>query len=392
MFLNLKTMENEKTFFALPMRSSSEEIQSDFDFIGSQKFFSEIFGNIIGIGAVINENRQIVYVNNDFLTILGVPSLELVLGKRPGEVVSCIHSIEEPNGCGTSMACSFCGAVNAILESQKTGIRSIKETRISTNVNGRQHSLDLNVSSTPIHLEDRKYYVLMLQDISNEKKRNALERIFFHDILNTAGGLNGMLSILKTKIDPDEAHNLIELSEETSRDLVEEIISQRQIRAAENGEMEVKIERLNSSELLASAIKKVTLSESGQNKKINIVKGPYDQDFDTDRILFQRVLLNLLMNALEATRDGGVVTVGVEDSEKCLIFRVKNEGVMSKEVQLQLFQRSFSTKGKNRGLGTYSIKLLAEGYLNGKVTFVSTVDSGTIFSVELFKVWPGNKN
>lgn len=34
-------------------------------------------------------------------------------------------------------------------------------------------------------------------------------------------------------------------------------------------------------------------------------------------------------------------------------------------VQLQIFNRSFSTKGKGRGTGTYSMKLLTKRYLKG---------------------------
>jgi signal transduction histidine kinase len=44
-----------------------------------------------------------------------------------------------------------------------------------------------------------------------------------------------------------------------------------------------------------------------------------------------------------------------------------------------MFQRSFSTKGAGRGLGSYSVKLLSERYLNGKVSFTSSEDEGTTF-------------
>jgi sensor histidine kinase regulating citrate/malate metabolism len=54
---------------------------------------------------------------------------------------------------------------------------------------------------------------------------------------------------------------------------------------------------------------------------------------------------------------------------------------MPKEVQLQLFQRSFSTKGRGRGIGTYSIKLLTEKYLRGKVDFISNEGTGTTFNL-----------
>jgi sensor histidine kinase regulating citrate/malate metabolism len=56
---------------------------------------------------------------------------------------------------------------------------------------------------------------------------------------------------------------------------------------------------------------------------------------------------------------------------------------MPEEVKLQVFKRSFSTKGKGRGLGTYSIKLLTEKFLKGKVYFISEENFGTEFTIEI---------
>jgi len=383
-------MEDSDTHFAPAKRSTEEEIVSESKLVGSQTLFTEIFETIAGIAAVIDSNRQIVFANNDFLSLLGVTSIEPILGKRPGEVVSCIHSEEEHAECGTSTACQFCGAVNAILESQKTGKKSTKETRISTSVLGKQSSLDLNVTSTPIILSGSVFYVLMLQDISNEKRRNALERIFFHDLLNSVSGLNGILSILKEGTDPEEARELINISEEASREIVEEIVEQRQLRAAESGEMIAKIEKVNAFELLSSAIKKISLHESGRNRRISYSVRHGELNFETDKILLQRVLVNLLKNALEASPEEGIVEVGIEDLSNSLRFWIKNKGVMTEEIQLQLFQRSFSTKGNSRGIGTYSIKLLTENYLKGKVSFVSNETDGTIFRVDLKKTFPAD--
>ena len=52
---------------------------------------------------------------------------------------------------------------------------------------------------------------------------------------------------------------------------------------------------------------------------------------------------------------------------------------MPRSAQLQIFQRSFSSKGDGRGLGTYSVKLLTERYLGGSVAFDSTLEQGTTF-------------
>jgi len=380
----------EKTHYAPAVRSTTEQILKDYDLVGSQKFFTEVFGAMTGIGAVIDKNRQIVYANDDFLSLLGINSLDPILGKRPGEVISCIHAADETSGCGTSLSCAYCGAVNAIIESQKTGKKSMKETRITSEVDGTLKSWDLNIISTPVSISGNLFYVLVLQDISDEKRRSALERIFFHDLLNSAGGLNGLLTILKDGTNPIEARELINLSEEASRDIIEEILLQRQIRAAENGELEIKIELTNSIELLDSAIGKIGFHEAGKDRTIIKDKNSANVDFETDKILFQRVIINLLKNALEATEVTGTVLAGIENNEDKVTFWVKNDQVMPEDAQKQLFQRSFSTKGSGRGIGTYSIRLITENYLKGKVSFISNETEGTVFSIELSKKFPAD--
>lgn len=380
----------EETHFGPALRSTKEQILKEFELVGSQKFFTEILGTLTGIGAVLDENRQIVYANNDFLNLLGLNTLEPILGKRPGEVISCIHATEEPSGCGTSFSCAYCGAVTAILESQRSGKKAMKETRITSELDGKTQSWDLNIISTPILLSGNMFYVLVLQDISDEKRRSALERIFFHDLLNTAGGLNGLLSILKDGADPEEARELINLSEEVSRDILDEIMLHRQLRAAEMGDLQIKIEKVNSQELLSSAVGKISSHEVGKNKSVLISEKMVDVDFETDKNLFQRVIINLLKNALEASEIHNIVYAGVENEDDKIRFWVKNDSVIPKDVQMQLFQRSFSTKGTGRGIGTYSIRLLTENYLKGKVSFVSNETDGTVFSIELNKKFPAD--
>jgi signal transduction histidine kinase len=227
-----------------------------------------------------------------------------------------------------------------------------------------------------------------LQDISDEKRRAALERIFFHDLLNSVGGLNGLLTILKNGTKPEETRELINLSEEASRDIIEEILLHRQIRAAEIGELNVNIELTNSFEVIDSAIRKMGFQEAGKNKRIIKAENSVKIDLETDKILLQRVIINLMKNALEASQNGDAVSVGIDNNEGKIRFWVKNDQVIARDIQMQLFQRSFSTKGNGRGIGTYSIKLLTENYLKGKVSFVSNESDGTVFSIELNLKFP----
>ena len=128
-------------------------------------------------------------------------------------------------------------------ESQETNHKSVGKHLFHLLIDGQQKSWDLKITSTPIILANQEFYVLSLQDISYEKRLTALERIFFHDLLNIASGLNGLLTVMKDGIDPEETHELINKSEEASRDIIEEIMLYRQLRAAEDGDIQIKTEQ-----------------------------------------------------------------------------------------------------------------------------------------------------
>jgi len=96
-----------------------------------------------------------------------------------------------------------------------------------------------------------------------------------------------------------------------------------------------------------------------------------DGDPFTIFVFHRRVTGNLIQNALEACSPGDTVTVTFHNDGQPA-FSVHNESVMTEDVSLQLFERSFSTKvGTGHGIGTYSVKLLTERYLSGTVDFAS---------------------
>jgi len=377
-------MDNNSQY-AKPDRSSDDEIRSDFDILASEKMFLDVFGSISGIAAILDSNRQIVYGNNELLDMLGINSIEEIFGKRIGEAVSCQHANDNISGCGTSAACSVCGTVNAILTSQQTGGKVVRETRITTSAERLTKSLDLRVSSVPLQIKGRQYYVFAMQDISTEKRNEYLERIFLHDLLNSAGSLNGILSILKTGTNPEEERSLIEISEEASRDLVEEIIMHRKLRQAENGDLIPDFKLYSLAELVNSVVAKTKGDFCARNKEILIPEIPEGILIETDRMLFGRILMNLVKNALEASSNGDIVKIDVKCSGNLIRIEVHNRLVMNEEVRHQVFQRSFTTKGSGRGTGTYSVKLLTENYLKGRAGFVSSDSTGTVFFMEFLK-------
>ncbi len=106
---------------------------------------------------ILNKERQIIYANQLFLKTLNIDNFDAVIGKRPGEAVYCIHANQTEGGCRTTEFCKTCGAVHAILESQK-GNQSIKECRIATTSGD---ALDLEVTTTPYQHEDESFTIFL---------------------------------------------------------------------------------------------------------------------------------------------------------------------------------------------------------------------------------------
>jgi nitrogen-specific signal transduction histidine kinase len=378
----------KKTHFVQQDKTSKKQIFKEYGLAGAEKFFTEVFGAMTGLGAILDKNRQIIYANNEFLALFGIKSAESILGKAPGEVISCLNTSEELSECGSTNACSYCGIINTFLESKSTGRKTSREAQISSIIDGKHKNFDMNIISAPVSFNGDIFYVMILQDISEAKRRAVLERIFFHDLLNSVGGLYGLLTVLKEETSPEQSRRLINLSEEASRNIIEEILVQRQIRAAESGDLSVNIESVNSIELLDSAIHKIGFHRAGKESLIIRDEKSADFNIETDKILLQRVIINLLKNAMEATEPGETVSTGINDKCDKIVFWVKNNQTIPDDIKLQLFHRSFSTKGTGRGLGTYSIRLLTENFLRGKVTFTSSEEEGTIFYIELNKIFP----
>ncbi|MCF8261931.1 MAG: GHKL domain-containing protein [Melioribacteraceae bacterium] len=365
-----------ETKFATPNRTPDDKIILEAAFINKVddlKFFLNTVPNFV---VVLDKNRQIVFANDLFNQFLGIENAQPLIGRRPGEAVNCIHSDDETGGCGTSEACRECGAVRAILESQIKKVKSQQECRISLK-NG--DSLDLMVWATPYISTDGNYTIFSMSDISANKRRRALERIFFHDILNTAGSLKGYFEILEDS-DEEEKIEFIKTSRELSENLIDEIQAQKQLLAIESGEYDIEPKAFRSTDLMIDVYNTFRHNSVADGKQL-IISNAENVDLVSDEPLMRRVLVNLVKNALEASESGDRVEMLCNAREGEVEYVVKNPEVMPKSVKLQIFQRSFSTKGSGRGLGTYSIKLLTEKYLKGKVEFESEEGTGTIFRV-----------
>jgi signal transduction histidine kinase len=378
------------TYFAPAARLPREEIEREAALF-KDPLLDKLVNAVTNVVLILNKQRQIVYVNDNLLNMMGASDSSALLGRRPGEVFSCEHALTAPNGCGTCESCRFCGAVKTILASLEGRVAE-DECRITQMLGDEIAALDLRVKGTPITIEGQNYSIFAIQDISHEKRRRSLERIFFHDLLNIAGGLRTLVDLLHEQA-PKYLKDDVAMIGRYFNALLDEIHSHRMLLAAENNDLDVCPQLVEAKSLLRSAMKMYSGHEAAKNR--TLVLDPVSENFElnTDVTLLRRVLGNLIKNALEASKAGGSVTLGCAPALRSLkveappveagIFWVHNETSMSEESKSQMFKRSYSTKGAGRGLGAYSVRLLTERYLRGKVSFTSKEEAGTTFWVAL---------
>jgi len=370
------------TEFAPPERAEMEEVLKQNTNLKGHALIKTLLDSSPDMILVLNEHRQVILANDKFLNFLHLNDEKNIIGERQGEAMGCIHKNEGPGGCGTSKFCKYCGAAHAVVNTITKNEKDVQEYRINISDETGITALTLRVWTTPFNINGNNYVLFCVRDVSDEKYRYILEGIFFDDILNLAGGIQGIMELMPD-LTEEEARTFYKEGLTLSKQLIGEIESQKSLLQAERGDLKINITEIFVPAFLSAICTLYKNHPVAENKIIYepvIIGEPY---IKTDKVLLSRVIGNLIKNALEASEPGQTVIVSYKNNNGEIVFSVHNEKEMSEEVKLQIFNRSFSTKASSgRGLGTYSVKLLTERYLKGKVDFTST-KKGTTFNIRL---------
>lgn len=248
----------------------------------------------------------------------------------------------------------------------------------------------VRVNFAPIILDNGTFSggVGIFEDITERKQ---IERIFFHDILNTAGSLNNMLEIIDDDtLSEDERKELMKVLDEIAKRIIDEIVTHRHLVSSEKSKIKLNIQKINSINFLRRMYDSFNHSDILGNKLLVISRESKNSEIETDETLLGRVVSNMIKNAIEASSAGEAITLNCGNRNGMVYFSVHNPSFIPEDIQSQLFNRSVSTKGAGRGIGIYSMKFLTEKYLNGKISFTSTKKDGTTFEVSYPQIFVGS--
>jgi diguanylate cyclase (GGDEF)-like protein len=291
-----------------------------------------------GYALILTQDRKVLAGDGDVLAELGLTTPESLRRLRAGELFRCIPVQD-----------------------------------------GFTRSRQFFVRSAPLRMGGQELLLFIFKEVTEQKRREALDQVFLHDLLNLVGGFTGIAGRLQDQA-PEPGVSAAQIKE-LSRQLAEEIQSQRALIGAEAGEPAGASRETRPAEILDRLGRFFRDSEAALGKRLEIQPGPADP-FVCDPVLLTRVLVNLVKNALEATPRGGTVKVWHERRQGRRGFMVENPGVIPSEAADRVFERCFSTKAcRGRGLGTFGAKLLGEQLLGGEVGFAPHGGASTRFFI-----------
>ncbi len=369
-------------------RSTEEEIRHYREILSRADNLDKLMDAFPHYMVVLDERRHILYGNRLFQDALGKDFILHCNPPRPGEILGCRRAWDTSFGCGGGEACRYCGAGQALFTSLREDRQITRECAIDISGEEDFSEVEYRVTASPLWVEGHRFLLVTLEDISGEKYRERMERTFFHDIMNSAGVIQGVVEILENAERLEDLRETLPIMKQGTTLLMEEIEAQRSLFSAEKGTLRAEPVPLKGESFIWKIAEEMSsFPDISRNKEIVVVP-PRDPCLARgDELLFRRVLLNMMKNALEATPPGGLVTAGCQregnpEGDR-ILFWVHNRGVLSEEARYRIFRRSFSTKGEGRGIGTYSMKLFLVQYLKGDVWFVSDEKRGTFFYAAL---------
>lgn len=117
--------------------------------------------------------------------------------------------------------------------------------------------------------------------------------------------------------------------------------------------------------------------------QIEFVAAPELPEVDHDSDQIHQVLLNLLLNSVQAIEGAGSIKVVISEQEESAVVTVSDTGRGIQPEHLpNIFRPFFTTKGNGTGLGLSLARRIVEQH-HGHIEVESTVGKGTTFSVFL---------
>ncbi|MFQ6094007.1 MAG: PAS domain S-box protein, partial [bacterium] len=162
--------EGNVTRVAVFAEDITERKQAEAALWESQAELSAIFDNTPVVMALMDRERRVRKVNRATVEFTGRP-VEEMIGLRAGEALRCLHSLDDPKGCGFGPFCEICPVRRTVLDTFETGNNHYQvEAKLPFDRGEKQEELNLLVSTTPLSVSESQMVLVCVEDITEHKQ------------------------------------------------------------------------------------------------------------------------------------------------------------------------------------------------------------------------------
>jgi len=319
---------------------------------------------------LVNSNYEIVQTNKAACSLLDYTHSE-ILGKR-------IDTFTQDS---------------TLVDALKRGSSSTFETIFKKK---SEQSVPVFVSESVITTKPGNIvgYALVCQDVTDRKRLEAqltqaqrmaaigeAAAMVGHDLRNPLQATSSTLYLAKRMLTTghsDETEEAVRLLDGLNNQIryMDKIVSDLQDYARPIAD---ELTETNLPELIGEAVLNVNVPSTIE---INVSQ----EDLAITKVspaLLRRVLVNLILNAVQAMPNGGKLTIAVNRTEQFLAIAVQDTGIgISAESAQKLFKPFYTTKAQGQGLGLAVCKRLVEAQ-GGQITVKSELGKGSTFMIKL---------
>jgi two-component system, NtrC family, nitrogen regulation sensor histidine kinase NtrY len=267
------------------------------------------------------------------------------------------------------------------------------EIRIST-AHLERSSFKVLLSATAFHTDGKKYKLIAFQNVNDaldeteSKAWQKLLSVMTHEIMNSIAPISSLAETLKHRLTSkdENTYDDLEVGIDTIKRRSEGLLKFAQTYRNLNKITTLNRQKLYLRELFANLNQLMQPTFEQKDIELDIILRETDLSVMADASLLEQVLINLIVNAIEAVKDQSepkIVLSAEQGSNKKIFIKVADNGPgIPDEVLDKIFIPFFSTKKNGSGIGLSLCKQIVMLH-KGTLQVNSIEGKGTVFIIGL---------
>ncbi|RXG18347.1 histidine kinase/DNA gyrase B/HSP90-like ATPase [Leeuwenhoekiella aestuarii] len=270
---------------------------------------------------------------------------------------------------------------------------------VSTEITLRHENLKVLISETVFQVEEDAFKLVVLQNIENTLNQTEsdawkkLLSVMTHEIMNSIAPISSLAETLQNHIQNNQqnaALHPLELDDlnagissikKRSEGLMKFAKTYRSLSKVTH----LNLETVKVGELFKSISDLMQPSLADKNVTLHFKTENPEMLFEIDSYLIEQVLINLILNAIDATqqvKNAKIVVTASQNSKGKVQIKVRDNGSgIPEEIRESIFIPFFSTKKTGSGIGLSLSKQIMTLH-KGKIQLQSDAENGTDFTLQ----------